>query len=174
MGLLEQIKVRIAEINKQKEELVSQLRKDFYPALKPLFEKANDKIDSLGWTQYTPYFNDGDECIFRVNTDLDYGIMVNGNYLDDDDEEFFTNNTYGLSKYLKNDGSYEDWILKYPEDKLKEETKEEELNLYKILLDFSSILESIDEEFLKELFGDHKQITIFRDGRIETEEYDHD
>src|SRR4051794_19743146 len=25
------------------------------------------ELQSFSWTQYTPYFNDGDECIFRVN-----------------------------------------------------------------------------------------------------------
>jgi hypothetical protein len=26
-------------------------------------------IESFSWTQYTPYFNDGDVCVFRVNYD---------------------------------------------------------------------------------------------------------
>lgn len=172
MEMLEQIKTRIAEINKQKEELVSQLRKDFAPALKPLFEKSNGKITSLGWTQYTPYFNDGDECIFSVNTDLDYGIKVNNEDLDS--SEFFKNNTYVLSRYLRKDGSYEEWIKRYPKDTLNTETMKEELYLYNILLEFQDILESIDDEFFKDLFGDHVEVTIFADGTVSTEEYDHD
>ena len=172
MQMLQQIKTRIAEINKQKEELVSQLRKDFAPSLAPLFKKSNGKITSLGWVQYTPYFNDGDECEFSVNTDLDYGIRVNGEYLDN--SEFFQNSTYGLSKYLKKDVSYEDCILRYPEDVLSTETMEKELELYEILMEFQDILESIDDEFLKDLFGDHVEVTIFADGSVTTEEYDHD
>ena len=31
-------------------------------------------LNSFGWVQYTPYFNDGDECIFGVNSD----IIING------------------------------------------------------------------------------------------------
>lgn len=172
MEMLQQIKSRIAEINKQKEELVAQLRKDFAPALKPLFDKSNGKITSLGWTQYTPYFNDGDECVFSVNADLDYGIRVNGDYLDD--SEFFTNSVYVLRKYLIQDGSYENWIRKYPEDALNPETMKEELHLFKILEEFQDILESIDDEFFKDLFGDHVEVTVFADGTVSTEEYDHD
>lgn len=170
--MLEQIKTKIAEINKQKQELVSQLRKDFVPALKPLFEKTNGKITSLGWVQYTPYFNDGDECTFGINVDLDYGIRVNGEILDD--SEFFTNSIYGLRKYLKQDGSYESWIRQYPEDAINPETMDEELHLFKILKEFQDILESIDEEFLQDLFGDHVEVTIFADGTVSTEEYEHD
>lgn len=172
MEMLEQIKTRIAEINKQKEELVSQLRKNFAPALKPLFEKSNGKITSLGWIQYTPYFNDGDECVFSVKADLDYGIRVNGETLDDG--EFFTNNTYSLTKYLRNDGSYEEWTHRYPKDTLNTETAKEELYLFEILLEFEGILESIDDEFFQDLFGDHVEVTIFADGSVETEEYEHD
>ena len=172
MELLQNIKTKIAEINRQKEELVSQLRNDFAPALKPLFDKANGKIESLGWIQYTPYFNDGDECVFSVNSDVDYGIRVNKECLDD--SEFFENETWSLNKYLKNDGSYEEWVSKYPEYTLNPETMKEELELYKIILEFSELLESIDDEFLKDLFGDHVEVTVYSDGTISTEEYEHD
>jgi hypothetical protein len=172
MEMLEQIKSKIQEINKQKEELVAQLRTDFAPALKPLFEKSDGEITSLGWVQYTPYFNDGDECIFSVNTDLDYGIRVNGEQLDD--SEFFENSTYGLQKYLKKDGSYESWIEKYPEDTLNPETMEKELKNYSILLEFEELLESIDSKFFKDLFGDHVEVIINSDGTTIVNDYDHD
>lgn len=172
MEMLNNIKEKIAQINKQKEELVKQLREDFAPALKPLFEKSNGVITSLGWVQYTPYFNDGDECTFSINSDIDYGIRVNGEHLED--SEILGNSTYGLSKYLKKDGSYEEWIKKYPEDALNPDTMEEDLNIYKTLLEFEDILESIDDEFFKDLFGDHVEVTVFVDGRVETEKYEHD
>src|SRR5688572_125580 len=28
---------------------------------------AHPKIEAVKWTQYTPYFNDGDPCVFSVN-----------------------------------------------------------------------------------------------------------
>src|ERR1044072_5669755 len=36
----------------------------------------NPIIESFAWTQYTPYFNDGEPCIFSVKRD--YNIYVNG------------------------------------------------------------------------------------------------
>jgi hypothetical protein len=34
--------------------------------LKPIFKKY-PKINAIGWNQYTPYFNDGEECEFEVH-----------------------------------------------------------------------------------------------------------
>ena len=172
MELLNNIKEKLAEIKRQQEQLTEELRKDFAPMLKPLFEKSNGRITSLGWVQYTPYFNDGDECEFSVNKDLDYGIRVNGEYLED--SEFFNTSLYGLSNYVKKDGSYEKWIEKYPEDTLSTDNMNEELNLYSILLEFVEVLNSIDSSFFMSLFGDHVEVTIFENGVIQTEEYEHD
>lgn len=171
MTTLENIKQKIEEINKKKEELISELRNDFAPMLKPLFDKSVGKITSIGWTQYTPYFNDGDECVFSVNLNLYYGIRVNGNVLDEQ-EDLFGSSLYALSKYGTD--QYDSWIAKYPEDKINEETKENDLFLYGLINEFEKLLSSIDDEFYKSLFGDHVEVTVYADGRIETEEYDHD
>jgi hypothetical protein len=178
MSTLEEIKTKIEAIKKQKEELTAKLRNDFAPMLQPLFEKSEGKIKSIGWIQYTPYFNDGEECTFSTNFDLDYGLRVNGKRLDDeyDDEDekesVFGCSLYALRKYGTDD--YVEWIKKYPEDTIKEESKESDLALYACLKEFEEILESIDDEFYKDLFGDHVEVTVHSNGVIETEEYDHD
>lgn len=177
MTSLETIKAKISEINAKKQELIADLRKDFAPMLKPLFEKSNGKISSFGWTQYTPHWNDGDECTFRVN--IGYP-MINGVDYDEHDsleeEKYVTitaenekevkeylelkgykwmmNNTIGQGGYIKN--------KKY-DSKLIELTEE-----------FKSVLSNIDSEFLKDLFGDHVLVTVHDNGTIETEEYEHD
>lgn len=155
MNILENIKSKIAEINAKKEELVSDLRKDFAPMLKPLFDKSNGKIKSIGWTQYTPYFNDGDECTFSVNTD--YSLQING---EDCDE--IESLDWRIKYYLKNG--------EYSEDK----TDDWDIELFNIVEEFKKLIQSIDDEFLKDLFGDHVLVTVHDDGRIETEEYEHD
>lgn len=38
---------------------------DLEPVFRALIEDPN--VHSFGWTQYTPYFNDGDTCEFSVN-----------------------------------------------------------------------------------------------------------
>lgn len=43
-------------------------RDAFNEGAKILFD-ANPTLESFGWEQYTPYFNDGDECTFSAHTD---------------------------------------------------------------------------------------------------------
>lgn len=175
MTTLEEIKIKIEAIQKQKEELTAQLRKDFAPMLIPLFEKTNGKIKSIGWIQYTPYFNDGDECIFSANFDLDYGLRINGETIEEQEDEgkpLFSSSLYALRKYGTAD--YDNWITKYPEDKINEETKETDLELFNVIKEFHDLLDSIDSEFYKDLFGDHVEVTINADGTVETNGYNHD
>jgi hypothetical protein len=40
----------------------------FTEGTRALFE-AFPAMESFGWTQYSPYFNDGDECVFSAKTD---------------------------------------------------------------------------------------------------------
>jgi ArsR family metal-binding transcriptional regulator len=42
-------------------------------ALTAVFEEY-PQVESISWTQYTPYFNDGDACEFSVNS---YSIELN-------------------------------------------------------------------------------------------------
>src|SRR4051812_33293152 len=61
-----------AELKAKMEELREQMKsaaKDFFrDASKDLFEE-NPKLESFGWTQYTPFFNDGEPCVFSVHND---------------------------------------------------------------------------------------------------------
>jgi len=152
--MIEQIKEKIAAIQKQKEELTAQLRNDFAPMLKPLFEKTNGKIKSIGWSQYTPYFNDGEECVFSTN--FNWGLSINGERVDD-----IKALAWEIKYHLKGDP-------KYP---FKPEW---DLELYGFVEEFKGLLESIEDSFYKDLFGDHVEVTVNADGTVETEHYNHD
>ena len=63
---------KLAEIQKKREEIkalraeVEELSKEsFKEGFQALFEK-HDELVGATWAQYTPYFNDGDECIFGL------------------------------------------------------------------------------------------------------------
>lgn len=57
--------------------MVAELQKEFPLIIQPHLLK-DDTIQNISWSQYTPYFNDGDECTFGVNND---DIYVNGDDL---------------------------------------------------------------------------------------------
>jgi hypothetical protein len=60
---LETLKAQLRELKLQ---FMTESQRLFSEAATELFDKY-PTIESFSWTQYTPYFNDGDECTFRVN-----------------------------------------------------------------------------------------------------------
>ena len=171
MNTLENIKIKIAEIEEKKQSMLAELQKEFPSILAPFFE-ANTSIQSIGWSQYTPYFNDGEECVFSTNIDMDYGLRINGEGIDD--SSLLTISLYSAPKFLAKDGSYERWIEKYPDDAIDPIKDADQLALYLSIKEIVDTLSSIPDEFYKSLFGDHVEVTINRDGSVEKEEYEHD
>lgn len=83
MELIEQIKGEFASFAEKKKVLTNQLKSEFPAILKPLFEKY-PAVEKIRWTQYTPYFNDGDECTFSANV---WDIAINDDEMYDGAEE---------------------------------------------------------------------------------------
>ena len=55
-------------MDKLKQEYYAEVRKGFDKESKELFN-AFPALESFSWPQYTPYFNDGDTCVFRARID---------------------------------------------------------------------------------------------------------
>ena len=56
----------LALMQELRSELKAEFSKQLEPALKRILELTPGAA-SVGWDQYTPYFNDGDPCEFSVN-----------------------------------------------------------------------------------------------------------
>ncbi len=119
-----------SKIDALKEEIKTESEAAFKEESKNFFEKYPN-IESFSWTQYTPYFNDGNECVFSVNTDA----KINGN------------------------DQYENEDEKVPE---------------KAYMDISKLLNALDEQSMKLIWGDHMEVIVSRNGKIKSEEYSHD
>jgi hypothetical protein len=156
MNTLEKIKVELAAFEEKKKTFVEELRKEFPTMFKELFEKS-DKIQSFGWSQYTPYFNDGDSCTFGVNADYPY---INGDNIDECDWY-----DWRVRYHLRGDKDYVNLLTDNPNI---------DVELHKTIDEFKDVINSIPEDFLQELFGDHALVTIHRNGNVGVEEYDHD
>ena len=113
---------KIQELEMKRNTLMTELETEFLSLFKPIFEKYSD-IRTISWHQYTPYFNDGDECTFGVYTEY---FQIN-----DEEVEHEANNE----------------ILK--------------------------IFSQIPEDYYKEIFGDHAEITL-TSSEISIKEYYHD
>ena len=181
---IKQIKSKLNDIQKQIAKLEKQANKESSKLISKGFKevfKKHPELKSFSWTQYTPYFNDGDECVFNAHTDY---ISIN----DSEHEE----NAYEVRQFLdtlhnpqKEINRLQKRIAehdanKYDSDYLKEEIKriqngsiEDTRNKLSILEDISQILSSIDNDSYKSIFGDHVKITVTKDG-WSTETYEHD
>lgn len=153
MEVINKINEQLDAFKAKRADLVKELQTEFPKLLMPLFSESK-RLESVGWRQYTPYFNDGDECVFGVHND---DLTINGIDEYDGDEkqiEFVKDKIWDGKNWVKN-----------------ENLDKHEFDLFKQI---EAVLKSIPDEFYKDLFGDHVKVTIHKDGRIETEEYEHD
>lgn len=135
MELIEKIKAEMAAFDEKRKALCAELQKSFPALFKDFFAK-HEWVEKFKWHQYTPYFNDGDEC--------EFGVCHDYSSLEINEVDYY------------NDEVYE---------------KDEKQAVYKEL---AEILQSVPEDFYKDLFGDHMEVTVNRDGTIEKDEYSHD
>lgn len=153
-SLFEQINEKKAELDRIIKEFGEQAIKEY---LQEFWDK-NPTILGLRWNQYTPYFNDGDPCVFSVrevrfrfaDSEEDSGDYEDG-YEDTWDYEY-----HRFPDINRNDRAAS--LAAIPEyvaaKKLNDIWKNNEMTLLSV-------------------FGDHVQITADRD-KIEVDEYSHD
>lgn len=149
------VKSKVEELKKVREEAVKVIRENFKDLFIEFFEK-HPAVECVSWTQYTPYFMDGDPCVFSVNNfgyrtfeDSVWGECVTGRHYDYDSRKWVE----GLSP--------DELALGYT------------MEMCKDWLALSDSLREIPDEIYKDLFGDHSQVTVTRDG-ITVDEYEHD
>jgi hypothetical protein len=138
----------------------------------------HDDFTALRWQQYTPYFNDGDPCVFGVYThglkgpDEDAGDYQDGFHdmsswgfssLSDEAKEFY-------GKYER--GTYDRETRTYGEGHWEVEPKNPEM-IHQAMKVSGMIESGAFNDALLEMFGDHATVTLRRD-KIDVEFYEHD
>lgn len=122
-------------------------------AVKEVFKEFFDthsNVESVYWTQYTPYFNDGDPCYFSVHDfHLSLSDEESGEDEDDEDEDY---DDYEMSA----------WSLSRSNDEKLKKLGEDLGNL-----------SDIPDDVLEQVFGDHCKVVATRDG-FDVREYSHD
>ena len=173
--VLDKIRRELDAFAEKKKAFVEELRKDFPLMFKDLIGNAKT-FESVSWNQYTPYFNDGEECTFSAHVDY---LMVDGNY--DDEREDLKKVIYGqllTEEDVEFNNEFERKSPYFRPRKLGDRGYVKNPNFDphdgEIFQSIKTVLGEIPEDFLKELFGDHAQITIRKDGTIDVSEYEHD
>ncbi len=181
---IKQIKSKLNDIQKQIDKLEKQANKESSKLISKGFKevfKNHPELKSFSWTQYTPYFNDGDECVFSAHTDY---ISIN-----DSEQEESVHDLRRFLDILHNPQKEINRLIKrieeckaakYSYDYLENEIEtiqnssiEATRNKLAILENISQILSSINDDSYKSIFGDHVKVTVTKDG-WSTETYEHD
>jgi hypothetical protein len=138
-------------VTKQKiEDLQRQIENEVQQQIANVFKqflKEHQDVKTIMWAQYTPYFNDGDECVFRV---YEFTFCADVMYEYDDDPP------NAFSRYTPEE---------YKPQTVSNQTVADCEQLENLLGGM--------EDALKLVFGDHCYVIVTEDG-ITVEEYEHD
>ena len=181
-SVIERIKIELAAFEEKKQAFIAELRKEFPSMFIELFAQA-PKLKSVSWTQYTPYFNDGDSCEFSAHTS-DLAINGASRYEDDEDSEISvrpiryislrTEDEVRINKELAEKTKYTWYAKSGIGDSGLSPNPKYDIDAHRVSSEISEVLSSIPDDFLRDLFGDHVEVTIFADGTIKIKNYEHD
>jgi hypothetical protein len=138
---------------------------DLAPLLRAVLDA--DMIELFGWTQYTPYFNDGDTCVFRVHKPWFRTVHDPDPELADDcdfyDLTLDQHPTLALTRW----DSVARRMMKIERDAATTHVSE-------VCRAFSDALTSgAFDDVLLNAFGDHANVRVRRGG-ITVQSYEHD
>jgi hypothetical protein len=124
-------------------------------------------LKRISWTQYTPYFNDGDACTFRSTHDSPAIYFTSPTPDEEEDED------YGRYEEEWSTWSYYDYPVNRTGTKtLKTTLTEDQLAQLKTGEAVNEFLHNFDDEDMENLFGDGYKVIITAKG-IEVDDFDH-
>lgn len=154
----------LKEFRKQKKEFSKKAQDALKVEFKNFFNK-HESVKTIEWTQYTPYFNDGDECLFSVGAPSFYGDKNVDNDNSDPTDNCIVYNLRRVSN------------SRYDHNARKQLPAERSLTPEEdsLLNDANDLKELIYElaDDMKIMFGDHVSVVANREG-FSVSEYEHD
>jgi hypothetical protein len=144
--MFEHLKQMKADMEAVKQTYLEKSKAAFTDVAKLIFEK-HPVVESFSWAQYTPYFNDGEECVFSANTDY-FNLNGQDEYEDGSKETIWRN-----GKDIPN-----------PDHKPEISAARE---------DIQEFLSQFDDSVFRDMFGDHKHVTVTKTETI-VEDHEHD
>lgn len=155
-------------INKHYEHFQNCARDIFAEAAAHFFE-TNPDIISFGWSQFTPYFNDGEECVFQIP---DRDFFINEYNLESCDKEHrpsWFRHPCSIKEQIKsNEINPEVVALLKQELNVAENALQEQERFVAKAKEF---LQEFSEQHLQMIFGSHVRVNIQKFGDIKVESY---
>lgn len=145
------------------------LNEDFKESIATIFKsffEANPEVYAFAWTQYTPYFNDGDTCEFGVNDIYAYkDTEAFRRALEASDRSIFWGEVEDEDCMVNTRDKIYDHHARTMVPVKLEQYEQNTADLIRALNDFN-------DEF-QYAFGDPVSVVVTRDG-IDVEDFDHD
>lgn len=160
---IERIKELTTKLADVRKEIGNQGKALFTEAAAEIFAN-HPKLAAFSWTQYAPYFNDGDSCTFRARTDHPHLLMKGKERVEDED---------GLGGYGDNFStlsirSYDSTLKTYVNKPVEEYTDRDRAG-FAVL----GLLGLLDDETYELLFTSDGRVVVTPEG-ITIEDYGHD
>lgn len=144
---------------------------DLAPLIRTLL--GDEMLHSFGWNQYTPYFNDGDPCLFGLG---DPWFKTVNDVEPDDDEDEEGRDDFGIRYGHPSLGERKyEWATHVDGHRVKVFQPYAGPNeaLYTACVALADAFESeAFDDVLLEAFGDHAEVVVRRDG-IRVDFYEH-
>jgi len=138
---------------------VQEVLKDKMLGIFKAFFDAHPEVKTIHWRQYTPYFNDGDECVFSVQ------------------EPYFTRTEYAELEGPHAWGEEDAGIIEtrvWNKEKRRYVDADIDPTLVKDMQTMSRIIQAeANEAVMLAMFDNHVWVKAHRDG-FEVEDFDHD
>lgn len=160
------MKEKIESLLKELREIQAETQKRLQKSIKELFSEFwanNPDIQTVVWTQYAPYFNDGAACVFRVNEPVFTNFRLDDSVTDArevcwgdyEDEE-------------KNHISVQSWTVKKDIEHFKLNANSDSIGSLS-----SFLCSDVVSDIMENTFGSDSLVIATREG-FEVQEYEHD
>lgn len=158
-----------SELERAQKALIEKIKPQFITLFMPAFNK-HPKLEAFRWRQYTPYFSDGDPCVFSV-----HDIAIKHEDLKGEGSDGFLWGIPAVDIFTVGSWGYDrEWTAEARAEALKNfGSQEAYLDLANDMQTISDAFHKLPKEIMEDMFGDHMEITVTREG-IEVEEYSHD
>lgn len=156
---LDNIKITKDKLDKKKQEFRNTeiaLAKEFQPQFELVFKdffQHVPQIKTISWTQYTPYFMDGDTCYFSIHE------IFALNFVPEYPQEYYEEEDLEEGQF-----AYDSYSMREASD-LSDEQKTLCNQIFNLI--------NSNGDFLEEIYGDHTSVTATAQG-IDTDDYEHD
>lgn len=160
MATLEELSKQIQELKKQ---YVLQSRELFKKTTDEIFEQ-HENLEAFGWRQGTPGFCDGDPCYFHIYAKKDNLELI----FNKEATNFLFEHGVSCQQEYGDTAVFSQMNLDPYYFKGKDTAFLDEYQ--NIAESISSFLYGMDENTLREMFGDGIHVTIYRDGRTELDD----